>query len=125
MTPRERLEYGYRLAFYPPELNRFWNSIKRSAVSATPETSKMLDLVMLLHQALPESGYASQRALNRLALYQAKSRAFGTLAFLRNIRRRLGLPDRPSADVLPAHLVRDIALPPLCHGRANKPHPTG
>jgi len=119
MTPRERLEYGYRLAFFPPELDRLWNQIKRAEGSGMPDLPKVLDIAMLLHQALPESGYASQRALNRLALYQARSRAFGTLAFLRNVRIRLGLPGQPPGHVVPAHLVRDVALPPFCRRRPN------
>ena len=119
MTPRSQIEYAYRLAFYPPELNRFWRAMKKGAPSDPIECAKLLDLALLLHQALPESGYASQRALNRLALYQAKARAFGTVAFLRNIRRKFGLSEQPSANTVPGYLVRDIALPPLRHDRSH------
>jgi hypothetical protein len=72
----------------------------------------MLDTALLLHQALPSEGYASQRALNRLALYQAKSRAFGTVRFLKNIRRWLGRAPLSMTEV-PVSLVRDIGLPGL------------
>jgi hypothetical protein len=111
VTPRERLQYAYELAFYPPRLNEAWRRISRQPALAG-ELGELLDQAWLLHQALPERGYASQRALNRLALYQAKSRAFGMLTFLGNIRRFLG---RPPIDihVVPASLVRDIGLPPL------------
>jgi hypothetical protein len=70
----------------------------------------LLDEAMMLHQALPETGYSSQRALQRLALYQAKARAFGMVAFLRNIRSAIGCGEIQSHTV-PGHLVRDVGLP--------------
>jgi len=76
----------------------------------------MLDTALLLHQALPDGGYASQRALNRLALYQAKARAFRMVPFIKNVRRALGR-ESLSATVVPGHLVRDIGLPKLTHHR--------
>ncbi len=72
-------------------------------------------MALLLHQALPSDGYASQRALNRLALYQAKARAFGTVRFLQNIRTRLGRGPMGER-VIPGWMVRDIGLPKLSHG---------
>ena len=116
MTSRERLQFCYELAFYPPRLNELWSRIKRGAIPNTGELGPLLDTALLLHQALPESGFASQRALNRLALYQAKARAFGTVAFLRNLRRRLGRGPLSAIEV-PGHLVRDLALPRLSHGK--------
>lgn len=111
MTPRERLQYVYELAFYPPRLNEVWRRLSKQSVFDN-DLGELLDQAWLLHQALPERGYASQRALNRLALYQAKSRAFGMVTFLGNVRRFLG---RPPIDihVVPANMVRDIGLPPL------------
>jgi hypothetical protein len=112
VTPREKLQYAYELAFYPPELNRAWNRIKKEDVDDPEALGEALDMALTLHQALPEEGVASQRALNRLALYQAKSRAFGMVRFLRNIRRRLGRPPL-NVRIVPGHMVRDVGLPPL------------
>ncbi|MBI4023818.1 MAG: hypothetical protein HY360_02490 [Verrucomicrobia bacterium] len=120
MTERERLQCAYELAFHPPRLHEAWDRIKRDAVGDREQLGQLLDLALLLHQALPEGGYASQRALNRLALYQAKARAFGMVRFLRNIRRHLRRP--PLDDrVVPAHLVRDIAVPQIGRVSARKP----
>lgn len=116
MTSRERLQYAYELAFYPPRLNEVWYQISKQPELAVSELGELLDQAWLLHQGLPERGYASQRALNRLALYQAKARAFGMVTFLGSIRRYLG---RAPIDihVVPGNMVRDIGLPPLCHRR--------
>lgn len=109
MTARDELQYCYELAFYPPRLNEVWQAIKRKQINA--DTLKpLLDKALMLHQALPEQGYASQRALQRLALYQAKARAFHMVTFLRNIRAVIGCDDLQTATV-PGHLVRDIGLP--------------
>ena len=111
MTPREKLQYSYELAFHPPRLNAEWQRIKKG--EAKEEIKELLDTALLLHQALPESGFASQRALQRLALYQAKARAFGMVAFIRNIRSVLGCGELEQ-HVVPGNLVRDIGLPPFC-----------
>jgi hypothetical protein len=111
MTPREKLQYSYELAFHPPRLNEAWQRIKREG--GGENIKELLDTALLLHQALPETGYASQRALQRLAIYQAKSRAFGMVAFLKNIRTALGC-EALDAHVVPGNLVRDIGLPPFC-----------
>lgn len=115
MTSREKLQYCYELAFYPPRLNEVWYKIKQERVSDLGELGEMLDTALLLHGALPSRGYASQRALNRLALYQAKARAFCTVPFLQNIRKALGRGPLPLGEI-PGHLVRDIGLPRLSHG---------
>jgi hypothetical protein len=112
MRSREKLQYCYELAFYPPRLNEVWGRLKRDAVGDVKELGEMLDTALLLHQALPSEGYASQRALNRLALYQAKARAFGAVRFLENIRQRLGRAPLAQT-VIPGSLVRDIGLPRL------------
>jgi hypothetical protein len=115
MTAREKLTYCYELAFYPPRLHQAWRRIQTQPRAELGELGDLLDTALLLHQALPEDGYASQRALHRLALYQAKARAFGMVAFLDNLRRHLGRPPL-AARVVPGHMVRDIGLPPLRHG---------
>ena len=112
MTSREKLQSIYELAFYPPRLNEVRYQLKRGNAADLEALGEMLDTALLLHGALPSHGYASQRALNRLALYQAKSRAFNTVSFLRNLRRALGRPPLPLLEV-PGHWVRDIGLPPL------------
>jgi hypothetical protein len=112
MTPRERLQTAYELAFYPPRLHRAWRQLQKNPSDSKGELGELLDQAWLLHQALPEHGYASQRALNRLALYQAKARAFGMVTFLANIRKYCSRPEI-STRVVPGNLVRDIGLPPL------------
>jgi hypothetical protein len=119
MTAREELQRSYEYAFHPPSLNRLWRQIKRREIDLD-EVKPLLDKAMLLHLALPESGYASQRALQRLAIYQAKSRAFGMTSFLRNIRTAVGC-GMIEAKTVPGALVRDIGLPPF--SRADRLHP--
>jgi hypothetical protein len=114
MTGREKLQYCYELAFFPPRLNEVWNKIKTNSVSDIESLGDMLDTAILLHLALPTKGYSSQRALNRLALYQAKSRAFGMVQFIRNLRKYLGRSELPQQEV-PGNLVRDIGLPAFSH----------
>lgn len=116
MTSRERLQYIYELAFYPPRLNEAWHRLAKQGKDGEAELGDLLDQAWLLHQALPERGYASQRALNRLALYQAKARAFGMVTFISNIRRHLGRPPL-DARLVPGNMVRDIGLPPLQRAR--------
>lgn len=110
MTPREKIQLGYELAFHPPALNRLWGGLRHGRSSLDQETCEVPDMAAMLHLALPEQGYASQRALAQLALYQARSRAFGMPGFVRAVRRHLGRPPIAAAEV-PGHLVRDIALP--------------
>jgi hypothetical protein len=116
---REKLQACYELAFYPPRLDEAWQGIKHGRSENIAELGDLLDTALLLHQALPESGFASQRALNRLALYQAKARAFGTVRFLKNIRQRLGRPPLTQTEV-PGNLVRDLGLPAFSR-RAQSP----
>jgi hypothetical protein len=112
MTEREKLQICYELAFFPPHLNEAWDRIKRNAVPDMGELGEMLDTALLLHQALPEKGFASQRALTRLAMYQARARAFGMVGFIRRLRQKLDRPALTAREV-PGRLVRDIGLPPL------------
>ncbi len=112
MTEREKLQLAYELAFFPPRLNEAWDKIRRNSVPDDDELGILLDTALLLHQALPERGYASQRALTRLALYQARARAFGMVGFIRRLRERLNRPPLTAREVPPS-LVRDIGLPSL------------
>ena len=114
MTARQELQYCYELAFYPPRLNQVWHDIQREKI-CKDELKPFLDKALMLHQALPEEGFASQRALKRLALYQAKSRAFGMVAFLRNVRAAVGC-DAIEVNTVPGNMVRDIGLPAFSHG---------
>jgi hypothetical protein len=109
MTAREELQYCYELAFFPPRLNQLWQQIKREE-RAFDEVKPLLDKALMLHLALPETGYASQRALQRLAIYQAKSRAFGMVTFIKNVRAVIGCKDIECTTV-PGNMVRDIGLP--------------
>lgn len=118
MTAREELQYCYELAFYPPRLNQLWGEIKRGERN-TDEVIPLLNKALMLHQALPEYGYASQRALQRLAVYQAKSRAFGMVTFIKNIRRHLGCDDLDVNEV-PASFVRDIGLPAFSRSHSGR-----
>src|ERR1041384_4542387 len=115
MTPREKLQAAYELAFHPPRLHEAWNQIKQNRCEDLDALGELLDMALLLHQALPEEGVASQTALRRLALYQARARQFGMVRFLRNILRKLGRTEQPTETVTPAWMVRDLALPPLAH----------
>jgi hypothetical protein len=124
MTPREQLEKAYALAFDPASLNKLWGQIKRHEIKDIAETVTLVDMALMLHQALPESGYSSQRALKRLAIYQARSRSFGLPLFLRNIRKVLGADKPLEPGTVPPAMVRDIALPELSHHPAPKRHTT-
>ena len=64
--------------------------------------------------------YASQRALERLALYQARSRAYKMPTFISNVRHALGRPDLPDREV-PPRLVRDIAIPAITRTANRQP----
>jgi hypothetical protein len=116
MTARERLQKVYELAFDPPSLFAFWRETRQADDDPRREACKLLDEALLLHQALPASGYASQRALTRLALYQARARAFGLVGRIEGYRQQLGLAPL-AAHVVPPGMVRDIALPPLARKR--------
>ena len=119
MTARQELQCCYEYAFHPPSLNRLWRQIQQHEIGEE-QVKPLLDKAMMLHLALPESGFASQRALQRLAMYQAKSRAFGMPTFLRNIRTKLGCVNI-EASTVPGYLVRDIGLPPFSHGYREPP----
>ena len=113
MNSRERLQFAYELAFFPPALNKFWRELKDNPDDVTEEQGKLLDMALLLHQALPSDGYASQRALRRVALYQVDARAYGMVNFLRGIRKRLNRPPLTEYTI-PGWMIRDIGLPTFC-----------
>ena len=77
----------------------------------------MLRAALSLHSALPETGFQSQRALKRVAGYQASAKAFGTESFIKNIARQLELDIQPKTDKIPPGMIRDIKLPEFSHGR--------
>lgn len=120
MKSREELQFLYELAFFPPRLSEFWARIKRGEIDRNAAAAAIRG-ALLLHLALPESGYASVRALKRLAHYQASSKPFGPVAFLTNIAKTLDLDVAPTADHVPPEMVRDVGLPPFCRPR---PEPT-
>ena len=117
MTARERLQKTYELAFDPPSLFAFWRAVKQAGTAAQAEAGTLLDDALLLQQALPAAGYGAQRALTRLAHYQARSRAFGMVERLEHYRTQLGRPPL-TAHTVPPGMVRDIALPPLARTRS-------
>lgn len=115
MSPREKLQLAYEIAFFPPRLEGVWREVKSDRVGDVDGLVELLKMALDLHRALPESGYASQRALERLAVYQARARAFGTVTFLRNVLRHLGVEVEFPVGTVPPAMVRDIGLPEFCH----------
>ena len=110
MTAREKLQLSYELAFFPPRLNQFCGELRKGFSEAPAFFFEALDDALLLHQALPSRGYGSQRALERLAIYQARSRAYAMPDFIQAIRQKAGRPPLTAKEV-PVRLIRDIALP--------------
>jgi hypothetical protein len=110
MTAREKLQLSYELAFFPPRLNAFWRDVCLNPEACGDETTAALDDAARLHLALPDGGFSSLRALERVAVYQARSRAYGMPRFLRAVRHRLHRPELAEREV-PGRLIRDIALP--------------
>ncbi len=111
MTPREKIQAAYELAFYPPRIHELWNALKRGELPHRALWLELVDMAISLHLALPESGYASPGALHRLAFYQAQSRCFIMPRCLYNVRKRMNAPGEPPTGSVPGHLVRDIVLP--------------
>jgi len=48
MSPREKLQTAYELAFYPPRLNQTWNQIKRQSVANSEELGEWLDMALAI-----------------------------------------------------------------------------
>jgi hypothetical protein len=115
LTAREKLQLAYELAFFPPRLNEFWRSIKDGKLAEENGIAELIRMGLLLHLALPESGYASARALKRLAYYQACSKGFAPETFLKNIASRLGMNMEIEEHYVPGNMIRDIGLPEFSH----------
>ncbi|MEK7686121.1 MAG: hypothetical protein AAB466_11930 [Verrucomicrobiota bacterium] len=110
MSPREKLQMAYELAFHPAQLNAAWNDWEQGRVADTGLLRETVDWAWTLHQRLPEAPAASARALCRLARYQAISRLYRLPSMLRRFREKLGSVGKTPEEV-PAWMVRDIGLP--------------
>jgi hypothetical protein len=121
VAARAQLQSAYELAFFPPRIHEWWRRAQAGEIAARPEALAVVELAMALHGALPESGYASQRALARLAAYQAGARAFGLPRSLRRLRAALGGSEDGPVARLEGWMVRDIGLPPFCRDRNRNP----
>ena len=115
MSPREKLQVAYELAFHPARLNAVWNDWDRGRVRDVAVLRETVDWALTLHQRLPEAPDVSMRALCRLARYQAHARAYRLPSMLRRFRAELNPPSvNPPSDLpeeVPAWMVRDIGLP--------------
>lgn len=112
MSPRQKLQLAYELAFQPAQLNAAWNDWEKGTGLDPAVLRDVLDWALLLHQRLPEAPVASMRALRRLARYQANARLYRLPFMLRRLRAQLGQASQLTEEV-PAWMVRDIGLPPL------------
>jgi len=112
MTAREQLQWAYELAFHPARLNAAWNQWERGACADVQVLRSALDWALSLHQVLPEAPAVSARALRRLARYQANSRLYRLPTMLRRFRERVEAAGS-IPPVVPAWMVRDIAIPVL------------
>lgn len=110
MTARERLQLAYEIAFLPRRLNGLFRGWLKDPASVTEDELKALDEAAMLHLPLPQGGYASVRALYRLAAYQAGSCDYGMRGFIDNVRRRLNRPALAVTEV-PSGMVKDVVLP--------------
>lgn len=115
MTPREKIQLSYEVAFYPPRLNFVIGKMRTGSFVADNDFLDALDDARRLHLALPSKGYGSQRALERLALYQARSRAYRMPDFIDAVRQKMGRLAISETQV-PCRLVRDVALPQEVRG---------
>ena len=46
MTPREKLQLSYEIAFFPPRLNEVWARIRAGAIQNNEETAELLDTAL-------------------------------------------------------------------------------
>ena len=115
MSPREQLQWAYELAFHPARLNAVWNDWDQGSIRDAEILRETVDWALRLHQRLPEAPAVPMRALQRLARYQVRARAYRLPTMLRRFRAALNQPEsRPSSGVpeeVPAWMVRDIGLP--------------
>lgn len=110
MTARERLQLAYEFAFLPRRLNGRLRGWFGNPAAISDDELLALDDAARLHLPLPERGYASARALYRLASYQAGACDYGMRTFIANVRRALGRPRIVESEVPPG-MVRDVILP--------------
>ena len=110
MTARERLQLAYELAFLPRRLNGKCRAWLKKPEAIPADELKALDEAAMLHLPLPERGYASVRAVYRLAAYQAGACDYGMRTFIGNVRRLLRRPALTETEVPPG-MVRDVTLP--------------
>lgn len=110
MSPREKLQMAYELAFHPARLNAVWNEWEKGRFPDVSLLRSVVDWALTLHQRLPEAPAVTGRALRRLARYQANARLYRMPTMLTRFRERLGATD-PIPPEVPAWMVRDIALP--------------
>jgi len=110
MSPRQKLQLAYELAFHPARLNAAWNAWEKGHGMEVAALREVLDWALMLHQRLPEAPAVSGRALRRLARYQANARLYRLPSMLRRFRARLGEVCEIPEEV-PAWMVRDIGLP--------------
>ena len=111
LTPREELEFVYSLAFFPPQLHYFWGDIKKRNLSDETIIKRLLKKALLLHRALPETGYQSKQTLKRVAIYQAKSKPYKQETFMKNILKKLEIDSAVTEYNIPGYMIRAIALP--------------
>jgi len=117
MSPREKLQMAYELAFHPALLNAAWNEWEKGEGTDVDTQRSLLNWALTLHQRLPEAPAVSGRALRRLARYQATARLYRLPSMLRRFCDRLG-ESGEIPDEVPAWMVRDIGVPPF--GRVTK-----
>src|SRR2546430_14094630 len=110
MTPREKLQLAYELAFHPARLNAVWNDWDKGVIPDLAELRVVVAWAMALHQRLPEAPGVASRALHRLATYQATARVYRLPSMLRRFHEKLGGTEAIPEEV-PSWMVRDIALP--------------
>ena len=110
VTPRQKLQMAYELAFHPARLNAAWNEWEKGTAADVAGLRLVLDWALTLHQRLPEAPGATGRALRRLARYQATARLYRLPSMLRRFRERVGAAG-PIPEEVPAWMVRDIGLP--------------
>jgi len=110
VTPRQKLQMAYELAFHPARLNAAWNEWEKGTAADVAGLRLVLDWALTLHQRLPESPGATGRALRRLARYQATARLYRLPSMLRRFREHVGAAG-PIPEEVPAWMVRDIGLP--------------
>jgi hypothetical protein len=90
MSPRDKLQFAFELAFHPPRLNAVWNDWEGGRISDVATLREAVDWALMLHQRLPEAPAVSLRALGRLARYQVRARAYRLPSRLRRFRAGLG-----------------------------------